>query len=218
MEVDLARGEAWKESLNRSRARRAAKARARLRRLRIRGSAVSLLAAAMVCAVVGAGIAVGKSGSRPAAGESSGVLKVGSRGPAVEALQGKLGIAADGVFGSLTERAVKRFQRRRGLAVDGVAGPQTLGALGVSAATGPPRSSSGRVAGTLRRIALCESGGNPRAVSRDGRYRGKYQFDRATWRGVGGRGDPAKAPEAEQDRRAAALLRRHGTSPWGRCA
>jgi hypothetical protein len=35
---------------------------------------------------------------------------------------------------------------------------------------------------------------------------------------MGGRGDPAAAPEAEQDARAAALLRREGGSPWPNCA
>ena len=69
----------------------------------------------------------------------------------------------------------------------------------------------------LARIAQCESGGNPRAVSADGRYFGKYQFSKATWRSVGGSGNPARASEAEQDRRARILYRRAGTSPWPNC-
>lgn len=69
----------------------------------------------------------------------------------------------------------------------------------------------------LARIARCESGGNPRAISANGLYRGKYQFLRSTWRSVGGKGDPARASEAEQDRRAAALYRREGASPWPVC-
>jgi hypothetical protein len=71
---------------------------------------------------------------------------------------------------------------------------------------------------TLESIASCESGGDPTAVSADGQYRGKYQFDRATWRALGGSGDPAEATEAEQDERAAALLARSGTAPWPSCA
>ena len=55
-------------------------------------------------------------------------------------------------------------------------------------------------------------------MSADGRYRGKYQFSRATWRALGGKGDPAKAPEARQDRLAAKLLALSGTSPWPNCA
>jgi peptidoglycan hydrolase-like protein with peptidoglycan-binding domain len=69
----------------------------------------------------------------------------------------------------------------------------------------------------LERIARCESNGDPRAVSPGGRYRGKYQFSRATWRAVGGKGDPAAASEAEQDRRAAILYRRQGAAPWPVC-
>ena len=69
----------------------------------------------------------------------------------------------------------------------------------------------------LQAIAACESGGNPAAVSADGTYRGKYQFDRQTWAAVGGSGDPAAAPEAEQDRRAAILYARAGSSPWPIC-
>jgi hypothetical protein len=54
-------------------------------------------------------------------------------------------------------------------------------------------------------------------VSADGTYRGKYQFDRETWRAMGASGDPADAPEAEQDRIAAALLAQRGTAPWPAC-
>ena len=75
-----------------------------------------------------------------------------------------------------------------------------------------------RLPAVLKRIAQCESGGNPRAVSRDGRYRGKFQFDMATWRSLGGRGDPAKAAESVQDRLALKLYRQRGTAPWANCA
>ena len=70
----------------------------------------------------------------------------------------------------------------------------------------------------LKKIAQCESGGNPRAVSPDGQYRGKYQFSRPTWRSVGGHGDPAKASEYWQDKRALKLYKREGTKPWPNCA
>jgi soluble lytic murein transglycosylase-like protein len=69
----------------------------------------------------------------------------------------------------------------------------------------------------LQAIAACESGGNPRAIGGGGAYRGKYQFDRGTWASVGGSGDPAAAPEAEQDKRAAILYSRAGSSPWPVC-
>lgn len=70
---------------------------------------------------------------------------------------------------------------------------------------------------TLESIAACESGGDPEAVSSEGTYRGKYQFDEGTWESVGGQGDPAAAPEAEQDYRAALLYSRAGSSPWPIC-
>jgi hypothetical protein len=69
----------------------------------------------------------------------------------------------------------------------------------------------------LGAIAACESGGNPGAVGGGGAFRGKYQFDYGTWAAVGGSGDPADAPEAEQDRRAAMLYARAGSSPWPVC-
>jgi hypothetical protein len=70
---------------------------------------------------------------------------------------------------------------------------------------------------TLESIASCESGGDPTAVSADGSYRGKYQFDYGTWESVGGHGDPAAAPEPEQDYRAALLYSQSGSSPWPIC-
>jgi hypothetical protein len=82
------------------------------------------------------------------------------------------------------------------------------------------RHRSGLAAGVraiLDRIAACESKGNPRAIGGGGAFRGKYQFTYGTWYAVGGRGDPASASEAEQDRRAAMLLARSGSSPWPVC-
>jgi hypothetical protein len=70
---------------------------------------------------------------------------------------------------------------------------------------------------TLEAIAACESGGDPTAVSSDGSYRGKYQFDYGTWESVGGSGDPAAASEQEQDYRAALLYAQSGSSPWPIC-
>ncbi len=69
----------------------------------------------------------------------------------------------------------------------------------------------------LKAVAQCESGGNPRAISSNGSYRGKYQFDYGTWASVGGEGDPAAASETEQDRRAAMLYKRAGATPWPVC-
>lgn len=73
------------------------------------------------------------------------------------------------------------------------------------------------IPGHLAAIARCESGGDPGAVSSTGMYRGKYQFSLQTWRAVGGKGDPARASETEQDRRAAILYRLHGAGQWPVC-
>ena len=83
--------------------------------------------------------------------------------------------------------------------------------------TPPPPAPPASVAAHLAKIAQCESGGNPAAISPSGLYRGKYQFHRATWESVGGSGDPAAASEAEQDHRAALLYAREGPAPWPIC-
>jgi peptidoglycan hydrolase-like protein with peptidoglycan-binding domain len=48
---------------------------------------------------------------------------------AIKQLQKKLGIEADGKYGSNTKDAVKKFQEKHGLAVDGDAGPETIGKM-----------------------------------------------------------------------------------------
>jgi hypothetical protein len=213
---DLSSPVPWRRSLRASQARRVA--RARRRRLVLRGRAGVTLA--VVLSTMAAGGALAQSAATPVA---PGVQSTDN----VRALQQKLGVKADGVYGPRTRAAVKRFQRAHGLTVDGVAGPQTLAALGVTAPTvskdAADSAASGPGAavpvseGALQRIAECESGGDPTAVSADGTYRGKYQFDRTTWKQLGGEGDPAAATEAEQDRIAAKLLAQRGTTPWPNC-
>ena len=180
-----------------------------------------LVLAALAVAAVPALADPGASASGGAAAASEVVVKRGDRGSAVQKIQEELGITADGVFGAQTERAVKRFQRSHDLVPDGIVGPLTRGALGLqpfSSRSLRRTSDPGvRVPRILRRIAECESGGNPRATSPGGQYRGKYQFSRETWRGLGGSGDPADAPEWQQDRLALKLYRQRGTAPWPNC-
>jgi peptidoglycan hydrolase-like protein with peptidoglycan-binding domain len=168
-----------------------------------------------------------------AAASSEVTLREGDRGRAVRRLQRRLGVPADGAFGPQTDRAVRRFQRRSGLTADGIVGPMTRGKLGLARFSSadvrhPPAdapSGGGDGAGSgvklprvLREIAQCESGGDPRAVSPNGLYRGKFQFSRSTWKAVGGRGsDPAEASEAHQDRMALRLYRQQGVAPWPAC-
>jgi Transglycosylase-like domain/Putative peptidoglycan binding domain len=221
-ETDTPAVDPYRASLRRSRERRAATNRRRRRRFRSRGVITGLA----VTMALGGGAALAAGGGVSSHHSSTGLLRSGSNGSTVAALQRALGITADGVYGPATRSAVRAFQAHHGLEVDGIAGPQTFGALGLSgASTAAPVTASDSSApaagtassGTLARIAACESSGNPQAISPDGLYRGKYQFTRATWRAVGGHGDPAAAPESEQDRRAAILLAQRGTSPWPRC-
>ena len=193
---------ACRRSLRGSRARRAAAALRRRRSLRSRCSAFVAMAGLLV-ASAGAVAATGGAEAGPGLSKET-----------IAEVQRTLGIEDDGVIGPATRRAVKRFQRARGLKPDGLLGPRTLKALAID----PGVVVSASLDPRLAKIAECESGGDPKAVSADGRYRGKYQFDRETWRTVGGRGDPAAAPEREQDRRAAKLLARDGTKPWPNCA
>lgn len=223
--TDLAAPARWRASLRRSQERRVAVMRRRRRRFR--GRTLAIAAVTAMTAISGVAVAATTSSSPSSTSSQSVTLKVGSTGSAVKQLQRKLHVSVTGYYGSQTKAAVKRFQRRNGLAVDGVAGPATLRALGVrvrsasysngGASPSSDSSSSTSIPPSLERIAQCESGGNPRAISKSGRYRGKYQFDRATWKRWGGTGDPAAAPESVQDRIALKLYRARGTDPWPNC-
>ena len=59
-------------------------------------------------------------------------LKKGSKGAEVKTLQQRLNLMADGIFGQLTEEAVKEFQKNNGLTADGIVGQKTWDKLGVS--------------------------------------------------------------------------------------
>ncbi len=209
----------YRRSLRASRARRAAGRRSRLRSRGRRSLTVSVLALSLV------------SGGAFAAKSSPTRSSKQSVSSTVRAAQKALGIAADGIAGPQTRKAVRAFQRRKKLTVDGIIGPQTLRALGISgrsssSATRRPavrekRRSTAKatdVSGTLQALAQCESGGDPTIVSPSGRYRGKYQFSRATWKAMGGKGDPAAAPESVQDDMAAKLMARRGLAPWPACS
>ncbi|MFC0470595.1 N-acetylmuramoyl-L-alanine amidase [Halalkalibacter kiskunsagensis] len=51
------------------------------------------------------------------------------RGTDVQEVQGKVGVATDGIFGPVTEASIREFQISEGITVDGIVGPQTWHAL-----------------------------------------------------------------------------------------
>src|SRR3954468_16745355 len=168
MHRDLSSPVPWRRSQRASQARRAQ--RARRRRNVLRGRAGVTLAVAVFSFAAAGALAQDAATPLAPGGQST---------DTVRALQQKLGISADGVYGPKTRAAVKRFQRAHGLAADGVAGPRTLAALGATAAapedaaaaTDAPAEPADGAEATLQRIAQCESGGSPTAVSADGVYR-----------------------------------------------
>ncbi|HEX6358849.1 transglycosylase family protein [Actinophytocola sp.] len=95
---------------------------------------------------------------------------------------------------------------RRILLITLLTGAATLGPAATATADPP--------GGVWARLRQCESGGRYGIVSANGRYYGAYQFDLATWRGVGGVGKPHRASPAEQDFRALYLYRMRGWQPW----
>jgi uncharacterized protein YabE (DUF348 family) len=81
----------------------------------------------------------------------------------------------------------------------------------------PPQHSASPDGLNWPALANCESGGNPRAVSSGGTYRGLYQFTMSSWHGAGGVGDPIDASSSEQTYRAQILYRRSGDAVWPVC-
>jgi peptidoglycan hydrolase-like protein with peptidoglycan-binding domain len=136
---DLADDDTWQLSLGRSRARRRA---AQLRFVPASSRAKRLSIGTLAALTVGpaaAGIATGGSGTTSAAAaapdpttstEHAITLSSGSEGRQVKMLQAALGgVKVDGVYGTETEEAVRRFQEQHGLTADGVAGPSTTSAI-----------------------------------------------------------------------------------------
>lgn len=66
-------------------------------------------------------------------------------------------------------------------------------------------------------LAQCESSGNPRAVSPNGKYFGAFQFDLRTWAQYGPPTRPTSEDYTEQLRRAKLLFAERGRQPWPVC-
>ncbi len=95
--------------------------------------------------------------------------KYGSTGSEVRTIQEKLkrwgyySGNVDGIYGSQTVAAVKKFQQKNGLQVDGIAGTQTLNAMGImssSSSSGSTSSNSSDV-NLLARAIYGEARGEP---------------------------------------------------------
>ncbi len=120
-------------------------------------------------------------------------------------------------------RAIRQAAAARAAAARPAAAPGAVAAKAASKASSV-RATATRVdqpadqnAAGWAALVKCESGGNYAAVSSSGRYRGAYQFDQRTWESVGGVGDPAAAPPAEQDYRARRLYEQRGARAWPHC-
>jgi Transglycosylase-like domain len=105
---------------------------------------------------------------------------------------------------ALAEKVAEIEAARRAAAVAAAAAAQAAAAQQTAAASGATAGAGGYAS---QATALCESGGNPAAVSANGTYRGKWQFDQQTWNAHAPAGwagvDPAAAPESVQDQAAA---------------
>lgn len=66
--------------------------------------------------------------------------KKGDKGEMVKQIQRALHLLPDGIFGKITEEAVRAFQAENGLKVDGIVGPATLAKLGIAVAAGLKKS------------------------------------------------------------------------------
>lgn len=109
-------------------------------------------------------------------------LRLGATGHEVAALQAALGFATqDGVFGPVTDAAVRAFQAGHGLTADGIAGPKTLAALGVK--NEPKREPIDRLLSACKRGILYRLGhggynpanalpGKPGAIDPDDKHSG----------------------------------------------
>lgn len=100
--------------------------------------------------------------------ETIALSKYGSSGNEVTQIQKKLKDwgyytgAIDGIYGSKTVSAVKKFQSKNGLKVDGIAGSKTLSALGINSFSNSNNNSSNSSnLNLLSRVVYSEARGEP---------------------------------------------------------
>jgi peptidoglycan hydrolase-like protein with peptidoglycan-binding domain len=98
------------------------------------------------------------------------LVSEGAEGHPVKTLQDLLnergsGLAVDGIFGPLTDAAVRAFQESSGLEVDGIVGPHTWSAVIVTVQRG---SEGDAVRGVQEEAAFRDLSGGPPALAIDG--------------------------------------------------
>ena len=103
--------------------------------------------------------------------EVEALSKYGSRGSEVTQIQTKLkrwgyySGSVDGIYGSQTVSAVKKFQKKNGLTVDGIAGKNTLAAMGIynssNSSSSSGTSSNSSNVNLLARLIHGEARGEP---------------------------------------------------------
>jgi murein DD-endopeptidase MepM/ murein hydrolase activator NlpD len=126
----------WERSLNRSQRRREHARRARREAPRRKGVTIATGAAILASPVLAPlasassarpGVTKTEIAQKAATNQNlpTALLSYGDTGEAVAAMQVKLRVASDGIFGPITEAAVKRFQKQNGLAPTGVVDTKT---------------------------------------------------------------------------------------------
>ncbi|MBQ4111067.1 MAG: peptidoglycan-binding protein [Clostridia bacterium] len=94
-----------------------------------------------------------------ASSSSSSTMKKNSRGENVKDLQIKLNqlgydIDADGIFGSATRSAVRKFQRANGLTVDGIVGSETMNAINNALTTNTTSNTSSILDENISKVSI----------------------------------------------------------------
>ena len=103
--------------------------------------------------------------------------------------------------------AAQRTMAATGVAAAVIAG-ETLSLAGAAGAVTPD---------TWAKLRMCESSGNYATNTGNGYY-GAYQFNLATWQGLGYTGLPSNAAPAVQDQAAQKLYAQRGWQPWPACS
>jgi murein DD-endopeptidase MepM/ murein hydrolase activator NlpD len=136
---DLGSAVLWERSLHRSQTRRERARRARRNAPRQKG--VTLAAGAAILASPVLAPLASASSSHPgvtkteiseraaASADTTALLSYGDTGDAVVAVQHEVGVVEDGIFGPITEEAVKSWQRGQGLPATGVVDARTWAGL-----------------------------------------------------------------------------------------